>query len=159
MNHRNNICTIAAAAIAMLGAQTQAATPATVPMSVNLTLTSSCKIVAPSAMVFTYTAGSAEISALGGTGGTVTCTEGMPFTMFMDKSNGETNVPATTASVYYLDGSYSLGYTLTLTPATSPATGSAQSYGLSGSMPAGQWSRCRTATCSFVNTRQIFVTF
>ncbi len=158
MNHRNNICTIAVAAIAMLGSQVQAA-PATASMSVNLSLTSSCTVVAPSAVVFAYTAGGPAQLATGGSGGTVTCTEGLPFTMFLDHGNGNTETPATTASVYYLDGSYSLGYTLTLTPASSPATGAAQNYGLGGSMPAGQWSRCRDATCPFVNARKIFVTF
>ena len=150
------ICTISAAAIALLGSQVQAATPAQAAMAVNVTLTSSCSVVAPAAMVFNYTSGGAAISATGGTGGTVRCTEGLPFTMFLSKAS--ILEAATTATVTYLDGTVGLTYSLTLNSAASPGTGSAQSYGLSGSMLT-QWGACGTATCVVQNSRTIFLNF
>ena len=99
MNTRQVISTVAAAAIALLGAQSHA-TSVNAPFNVNITLTAACTVAAPSAMTFAYTALAGAVSATGGTGGTITCTDLLPFTMFLDDGAGG---QASAATASYTD--------------------------------------------------------
>ena len=157
MNTRQVISASCAAAISFLVAQSHAATPATASFNVNLNLTAACTVAAPSAMSFAYTALGSAVSATGGTGGTVTCTENLPFTMFLDDGAG---AQASGATKSYTDTDTNLTYSLTLTSATSPGTGAAQSYSVAGSMAASQAGKCATATCTpTAISRTIYVNY
>ncbi len=143
MNTRQVISTVAAAAIALLGAQSHATTTNTT-FDVNITLTAACTVAAPAAVSFAYTSLGSAVSATGGGGGTVTCTHLLPFTMFLDDGAGG---QAATASKEYTDADKNLTYTLTLNPPALIGTGSAQTYSVGGSMAANQPGKCATATC------------
>ncbi len=147
MNTRQVISTIAACAIALLGAQSHATT-ADAPVNVNITLTSTCTVTAPAPMAFTYTAMGAIVAGsggTGGTGGTITCTDLLPFTMFLDDREGG---QISTAAKDYTDHATNLTYRLTLNSAQSPGTGAAQSYSVNGSIGANQKGKCASATCT-----------
>jgi spore coat protein U-like protein len=141
MNTRQVIST--AAAIALLGAQAHATT-ADVPLNVNITLTSACTVTTPGAIALAYTSRTNSPVSATGSGGTITCTHLLPFTMFLDNRAGG---QISTASYDYTDLATNLTYRLTLNSAPSPGTGAAQSYSVEGFIGADQAGKCATAQC------------
>lgn len=155
MNTRQVIST-AAAAISLLGAQSQAAS-VNAPLNVTIALTAACTVTAPTAMSFAYTAmTNSPVTATGGTGGTITCTDQLPFTMFLgDLEGGQVS----TAAKDFTDPATNLTYRLTLNSAASPGTGAAQSYSVEGFIGAAQTGKCATATCTPTIAHTVYVNY
>jgi Spore Coat Protein U domain len=111
------------------------AATATGTFNVNITLTSACKVNSVSDVAMSYT--SLQTSAASSTGGAVSlsCTNGLPYTMALDSSS-------------VTDNAVNLAYTLSLSAASGTGNGTAQSYSVSGSISANQAGDCATASCT-----------
>jgi len=136
-----------AAALAVAGAAYAAPiTTAPSPFNVTVNLTSVCSITsAPTAVVFNYTSLGGAAASTGGAY-SVTCTNGLAYTMALDA----------VAQTFPTTG---LTYTLSLNTASSNGTGAAQNFGMTGSMVAGQGGTCATQTCSETVVRNLTITY
>ncbi len=125
---------IAATSVLAVVAPVQAQTA---NFDVNINLTSACAITAPPAAVaFTYVSFQTTASALDAPGSfAVKCTNSLVYTTSLDAAGS------------YTDAVTNLTYTLALaTPAA--GTGAAQTYAITGNMPANQVGTCASATCT-----------
>ena len=120
------------------------ATNPTATFPVTIVQPASCTIsTAPGTVAFTYTAFQAAASNASTTFG-VTCTNLLPYTMALD---------ATTAVISGLQ------YTLGLSSAGATGSGVAQSYTISGTMPANQAGTCGTSSCAATQPRTITISY
>jgi len=133
---------------------------ATGNFNVSINFTSACTVGGSLAPSFTYISGQAGAATAAGTlAYTVTCTNGVPYTMALDAGGtGYTGAWATPTGTYTNTAS-ALIYTLTL-PAAIAGTGAAPSYTLSGNMAALQAGPCTSVGgCTFTDTHTLTVTF
>ncbi len=156
------ILSLVAAALVMglssLSAQALTAT-GTFPVTINFT--SSCSVSTTGlAPTFTYTSlQTTTATATGVLTFTVTCTNMAPYTLSLDAGGTGYTGTFTAPTGSYTNTASGLAYTLTL-PATTPGTGAAQSYALSGSMAAGQAGTCGTlGGCVFTDSHTLTVTY
>ncbi len=131
--------------------------------NVSINFTSSCTVnTASLAPTFTYVSNQVAAATAGGTlSYSVTCTSGVPYTMFLDSTGGTftgTYSPVTNTGTYNNTAS-TLNYTLTL-PAAVAGTGAAQTYTLSGSMAGGQAGKCNlVGGCPFTDNHTLTITY
>jgi len=134
----------------------------TPPSSFNvvITFTSACTIGGTLAPTFAYTSGQAAAATAAGTlGFTVTCTNGVPYTMALDAGGTGYTGTFTTPTGTYTNTASTLIYSLTL-PAAVAGTGAAQSYTMSGTMAGLQAGKCTTlGGCTFTDGHTLTVTF
>jgi hypothetical protein len=125
------------AAIATLPAQ---AATATGQFDVTINLTSACKYVKTSDVVFNYTSFQVAAQAQTTAGGfTIQCTKTLPYTLALDSTS-------------VTDDAVDLAYTLALSAAGGTGNGATQAYSVTGSMIAGQAGKCATAGGACSNT-------
>jgi len=98
--------------------------------NVTVNLTGLCKINSISDVAFSYT--SFQTSASTATGGavSVSCTNSLGYTLSLDSTSGTVS---------------GLNYTIGLSGTTGTGSGSAQSFTITGNMPANQSGTCATA--------------
>lgn len=112
--------------------------PLTPTFDVNIGLTTGCVIAtAPGAVSFTYlfNQGSAQgLDADGSIG--VRCSKNLGYTLTLDGGGS------------YTDDATDLSYTLSLSAASATGSGVAQSYTITGNMPANQSGTCAAASCT-----------
>ncbi|MCY7371118.1 MAG: spore coat U domain-containing protein [Polaromonas sp.] len=139
--------------ISLLVAPAHAAT-ATGNFDVNINLTSACIYAKTSDVVFNYTSFQATAQAQTTAGAfTVRCTNLLPYTMALDGAGS------------YTDAALNLAYTLSLSAANATGNGTAQTFGVSGSMALGQAGNCATPggactnTASANKTRTLTITY
>ncbi len=144
------VSTIAASALIVAAAPTQAAT-VTSNFNVDITLTSLCAVSTPANLSFAYTTFQAAAS-VASTPFSVTCANALPYTVGLSGAN-------------VTDDAVGLAYSLVV---TAPAgggtgTGAAQAYSIDGTIAAGQAGTCTTATCTNAaatnNVKTITVTY
>ena len=126
----------------LLTAPSQAAT-ATGQFDVTINLTSACKYTKTSDVAFNYTSLQTGAQAQTTSGGfTVQCTNSLPYTLALDGGPGLT-------TSYTAIG---LNYDLTLSAGGATGNGLAQTYGVTGSIGAGQAGTCATSGSACVST-------
>ena len=126
------ILVIALGIAAIAALPVQAAT-ATGQFDVTINLTSACKYVKTSDVVFDYTSFQTGAQAQTTSGAfTVQCTKTLPYTLALD-------------STAVTDDAVDLAYTLALSAAGGTGNGNAQAYTVTGSIAAGQAGKCATA--------------
>ena len=128
----------AAIMAAMIGASATPALAASVQSSFNvdITLTSLCSVSTPANLSFSYTAQQAT-AATATTPFTVTCSNGLPYTVSLSGAN-------------VTDDAVGLAYSLAVTAPVGggTGTGASQAYSIDGTIAAGQSGTCVTATCT-----------
>lgn len=138
----------------------QAAT-ATGNFNVTINFTSVCTAnTAGLAPVFNYTSGGAAATFATAQSFTVTCTNGVPYTLSLDAGGtGYTGSYAAPTGTYTNTAS-TLVYSLSL-PATTTGTGSgiAQTWALTGNMVAGQNGTSTGALVPFTDTHTVTITY
>lgn len=126
------ILVIALGLAAIAAVPAQAAT-ATGQFDVTINLTSTCKYVKTSDVVFNYTSFQASAQAQTTAGGfTVQCTKTLPYTLALD-------------STAVTDDAVDLDYTLALSATSGTGNGNTQAYSVTGSIAANQAGKCATA--------------
>lgn len=148
----------------LVSASSQAATQtATGTFNVTINFTSVCTVNTTTLTpAFAYTDNQGTpATATGGLNYSVTCTNGVPYSMVLDTNGGTFSgtytVPTGTGS--YTNTASGLKYTLTL-PTALAGTGAAQTYTLSGNMAALQVGTCTTAGgCIFTDTHTLTITY
>ncbi len=154
------IYTIAAAA--MLGATTAEAATAAGTFDVTINLATTCTVDTTTlAPTIDYVADAATATYGGGTGFSVTCTNGVGYGLSLD--TGGANYVSTTFPDYnYTDSTTGLNYTLGLPAGSGALTGSGgvQNHTLSATLTTlPQTGTCTTATCQGINTHTLTVTY
>ncbi len=138
----------------------QAAT-ATGTFNVTINFTSVCTVsTAGLAPAFAYTSNQATAAtATGGLSYSVTCTNGVPYTMALDAGGTGYTGTFTAPTGSYTNTASTLAYSLTL-PAAVAGTGAAQTYSLSGAMAANQAGKCTAlGGCVFTDTHTLTITY
>lgn len=134
---------------------------ATGTFNVTINFTSVCTANTTGlAPVFNYTSGGAAAAFATAQSFTVTCTNSVPYTLSLDAGGtGYTGAYAAPTGTYTNTAS-TLAYTLSLPAVTTgTGTGAAQTWALTGSMAAGQAGKCTAATCAFVDTHTLTITY
>ncbi len=155
------IALIAASLLIGLGSMSAQALTATGTFNVTINFTSVCTAntagLAPS---FTYTSNQATAAAFATAQSfSVTCTNGVPYTMALDAGGTGYTGAFTAPTGTYTNTASGLIYSLTL-PAATAGTGAAQTYALTGAMAAGQAGKCTTlGGCAFVDTHTLTITY
>lgn len=121
------VAALGAAGLVSTGAQAQGSTNGNFNVVINLT--PACSLSAIPDMTFTYTSFQAGISTATPSNYTVTCTDGLPYTMALD-------------ALTTTDDAVNLQYTLALSAAGGTGNGAAQGFQVTGSMPASQGGTC-----------------
>jgi hypothetical protein len=157
MKKLTQIAAVATLGFAALVSTSAQAAFASANFDVVITLTSACVITAPSNVAIAYTSfAAATTSNTGGTGGTLKCTSGLPYTITYGAaapggSNPATGTGANTGLAYSIGAPTGL---------TGTGTGAAVTYAvpvtLTGLPASGT---CATATCSDTITTTIFVNY
>lgn len=136
----NKLLSLIAAALVSLATLPAHALTATGQFDVTINLTSTCRYVKTSDVVFNYTSFQAAAQAQTTAGGfTVQCTNMLPYTLALDSTS-------------VTDDAVDLAYTLALSAAGGTGNGATQAYSVTGSMVAGQAGRCATAGGACSNT-------
>jgi len=155
------IALIAAGLVIGLSSLSAQALTATGTFNVTINFTSVCTAnTAGLAPVFNYTSlqGTAASFATAQSF-SVTCTNGVPYTMALDAGGTGYTGAFTAPAGTYTNTASGLIYSLTL-PAATAGTGAAQTYALTGSMAAGQAGTCTTlGGCAFVDTHTLTITY
>lgn len=133
---------------------------ATGNFNVVINFTSACSIGGSLAPTFAYTSSQGAAAAAAGTlAFTVTCTNGVPYTLALDAGGTGYTGTFTSPTGSYTNTASTLNYTLTL-PTPSAGTGASQPYTLSGNMPANQAGKCTVlGGCTFTDAHTMTVTF
>jgi len=136
MKNLNKILMALVAAGALVAIPSVQADTVSDDITVSVTLNTSCSIGTPTALTTTYTANQAGAAVWSGGAYSVTCTNGVVYTMAIGGTSGTTGT---------LLG---LNYSLALSSAGSTGTGSAQNYSVIGTMAGSQTGSCGSATCN-----------
>ena len=143
-------------ALAMVSAITLPVQAATVTgnFDVNISLTSACIYTKTSDVSFSYTSFQTSAQAQSTAGAfTVKCTNLLPYTLALDAAGS------------YTDAAVNLAYTLALSAAGGTGNGTAQTYSVTGSIPANQPGNCATTGGACTNsasankTRTLTITY
>lgn len=134
---------LAAAATIAFGSA-NAATTGPTNFNVVVNLTSSCSISAVSDVTFTYTSFQAGPAVATPGNFTVSCTNGVPYTMALDAAGGTV---------------IGLNYTVALSSAGGTGSGAAQAYTITGGMVGNQGGTCGAATCVGTSVRTVTVNY
>ncbi len=152
---------IAAVLVTGLPSVPAQALTATGVFNVTINFTSVCTVnTAGLAPAFNYTSRQATPAAFATAQSfSVTCTNGVPYTMALDAGGTGYTGTFTAPTGTYTNTASGLIYSLTL-PAATAGTGAAQTYALTGSMAAGQAGTCTTlGGCAFVDTHTLTITY
>ena len=136
---------IAAATLAlgMSAWTTQAATDSK-NFSIDITLTAVCTVSTPANVAFTYTSNQGGVSTATGGAFTVTCTNGLGYSLglFEGATPSGSGTPTLAPAA---DNVVNLSYTLGLSATSGTGSGAAQNFSVTGSMAASQPGTCVTA--------------
>lgn len=145
----------------LVSASSQAAT-ATGTFNVTINFTSVCTAnTAGLAPIFNYTAGQVAVASFATAQSfTVTCTNGVPYTVSLDAGGTGYTGAYTAPTGTYTNTASTLVYSLSL-PATTTGTGSgaAQTWNLTGSMAGGQAGTSTGALVPFTDTHTLTITY
>lgn len=152
---------MAAGLLIGLGSMSAQAAIATGTFSVTVNFTSVCTAnTAGLAPVFNYTSGGAAAAFATAQSFTVTCTNSVPYTLSLDAGGTGYTGAFTAPTGTYTNAASTLIYSLSLPAVTTgTGTGAAQTWALTGAMAAGQAGKCGAATCAFVDTHTLTITY
>lgn len=125
--------TIAAAALFTAAVPAEAVGTVSTNFNVDITLSPLCSVSTPAPLAFTYISFQ-PAAAVATTPFTVTCPNGMPYTVGV--SAGAT------------DNAVNLAYSLVTSAAGGTGSGVAQNYAVNGTIAAGQGGSCTTVPCT-----------
>lgn len=147
MRSRFSIGALLAAAV-LVGAATGAAQAASTSgtFQVNISLTSACNVSTINNVAFAYTSFGSTATATGG-GFTMTCTNALPYTFGLQTGSGAATPPGA-ATLSVTDDAVNLAYMLSTSATGGTGSGATQTFGVTGSMAAGQAGTCGAASCT-----------
>ena len=135
---------------ALIAPAAQAQTFTSGQFNVDITLNSGCALSAITAVSFTYTSSQGVVanSAPASGGFSVTCTNTLPYTFYLQAGTAAPVPPFATTTINVTDAALNLNYDLQLSAAGGAGTGVAQPYRVTGTMGANQPGTCGGATCT-----------